>query len=154
MQYQTKFMLRKFFDETRRTQKNMIEAVEKGIMDIGLIDTSTEGLVEEEDEDEDVSSISSSDSKYQAVQCGNLNQGRRIDYMLQEKEIENANEYVFALSAHSSYWTQKDLSLFIARQIFRCRDDACRDEDVRADDIYIPDVLREDEAARATFQTF
>ena len=169
VQYQTKFMLRKFLDETRRTQKNMIEAVEKGIMDIGLIDASTEGLVEEDDDDEDASSISSNDSKYQAVQCGNLNQGRRIDYMLQEKEIENANEYVFALSAHSSYWTQKDLSLFIARQIFRCRDGACRDEDggfgkgitgqipekrrVRADEACIPDVLREDEAARATFQT-
>ena len=153
VQYQTKFMLRKFLDETRRTQKNMIEAVEKGIMDIGLIDTSTEGLVEEDEEDEDVSSISSSDSKYQAVQCGNLNQGRRIDYMLQEKEIENANEYVFALSAHSSYWTQKDLSLFIARQVFRCRDGASEKLEVRADDTYIPDVLREDEAARATFQT-
>jgi hypothetical protein len=38
--------------------------------------------------------------------------------MLQEKEIENANEYVAALAAHSSYWTEKDLSLFIARQIF------------------------------------
>ena len=161
VQYQTKFMLRKFLDETRRTQKNMIEAVEKGIMDIGLIDTSTEGLIEEDEEDEDVSSISSSDSKYQAVQCGNLNQGRRIDYMLQEKEIENANEYVFALSAHSSYWTQKDLSLFIARQVFRCRNGAYRDEEggisekleVSPDNTYIPYVLREDEAARATFQT-
>lgn len=169
VQYQTKFMLRKFLDETRRTQKNMIEAVEKGIMDIGLIDASTDGLVEDGEDDEDASSISSSDSKYQAVQCGNLNQGRRIDYMLQEKEIENANEYVFALSAHSSYWTQKDLSLFIARQLFRCRNNGASRDDggfgkgitgqtseklgVRAEDTYIPDVLREDEAARATFQT-
>ena len=80
-----------------------------------------------------------------------------------------ANEYVFALSAHSSHRPQKDLSLFIARQIFRCRNGSCRDEDggfgkgitgqtsekleVTADDTYIPDVLREDEAARATFQT-
>ena len=37
--------------------------------------------------------------------------------MLQEKEIENANEYVAALAAHSSYWVEKDLSLFIAHQI-------------------------------------
>ena len=37
--------------------------------------------------------------------------------MLQEKEIENANEYVAALAAHSSYWLEKDLSLFIAHQI-------------------------------------
>lgn len=37
--------------------------------------------------------------------------------MLQEKEIENANEYVAALAAHSCYWLEKDLSLFVARQI-------------------------------------
>ena len=37
--------------------------------------------------------------------------------MLQEREIEHANEYVAALAAHSSYWVEKDLSLFIARQI-------------------------------------
>ena len=38
--------------------------------------------------------------------------------MLQEREIEHANEYVAALAAHSSYWVEKDLSLFIARQIY------------------------------------
>jgi DDHD domain len=43
---------------------------------------------------------------------GKLNQGRRIDYMLQEKEIEAANEYVAALAAHSCYWQEKDISLF------------------------------------------
>lgn len=35
------------------------------------------------------------------------------------QEIENANEYVAALAAHSSYWIEKDLSLFIAHQIYR-----------------------------------
>ena len=38
--------------------------------------------------------------------------------MLQEREIEHANEYVAALAAHSSYWVEKDLSLFMARQIY------------------------------------
>lgn len=38
--------------------------------------------------------------------------------MLQEREIEHANEYVAAMAAHSSYWVEKDLSLFIARQIY------------------------------------
>lgn len=152
VQYQTKFMLRKFLDETRRTQKKMIETVEKGIMDIGLIDTSADGLVEEEEDDEDMSSISSNDTKYQAVQCGDLNQGRRIDYMLQEKEIENANEYVFALSAHSSYWTQKDLSLFIARQVFRCRDNE-EEDNGGAVGGQKSAKMDEDNFARATFQT-
>jgi hypothetical protein len=48
---------------------------------------------------------------------GSLNGGRRIDYMLQEKEIDRANEYVAALAAHSCYWLEKDLSLFIANEI-------------------------------------
>ena len=55
---------------------------------------------------------------FQVIQVGNLCGGKRLDYMLQEKEIENANEYLSALAAHSSYWGEKDLSLFMARQIF------------------------------------
>ena len=49
-----------------------------------------------------------------------LNQDRvpvRLDFMLQENEIESANEYISALAAHSSYWDNKDLSLFIAQQL-------------------------------------
>ena len=41
-----------------------------------------------------------------------------MSQMLQEREIEHANEYVAALAAHSSYWVEKDLSLFMARQIY------------------------------------
>ena len=53
------------------------------------------------------------------IPTGKLNQGRRIDFMLHEKEIENANEYVATLAAHSCYWMEKDLSLFVAWEIFR-----------------------------------
>ena len=35
---------------------------------------------------------------------GELNQGRRVDYVLQEKPIEKLNEYLFALSSHLCYW--------------------------------------------------
>jgi hypothetical protein len=35
---------------------------------------------------------------------GQLNSGRRIDYVLQEKPIETVNEYLFALGAHLCYW--------------------------------------------------
>lgn len=37
-------------------------------------------------------------------QVGQLNGGRRVDYVLQEKPIEKLNEYLFALSSHLSYW--------------------------------------------------
>lgn len=37
-------------------------------------------------------------------EVGQLNVGRRIDYVLQEKPIEKLNQYLFALSSHLSYW--------------------------------------------------
>lgn len=38
------------------------------------------------------------------IQVGSLNGGRRIDYVLQEKPIEALNDYIFALTSHSTYW--------------------------------------------------
>ena len=35
---------------------------------------------------------------------GKLNQGRRIDYVLQHGPIEAINEYIFAFASHVSYW--------------------------------------------------
>ena len=37
-------------------------------------------------------------------EIGSLNEGRRIDFVLQEKPIEIFNEYLFALGSHTSYW--------------------------------------------------
>lgn len=108
VQYQTKRIWKRIVDETLKTQQSVAEAVEGYMTGMGLLDAYTF-----EDDECDA---------YETVLrpvCGALNQGRRIDYMLQEKEIENANEYVSALAAHSSYWIEKDVSLFIARQIVR-----------------------------------
>jgi len=120
VQYQTKLLWRKIIDETKRTQKTVAKAVEAGIEGIGLLDKTVDDLLEEDD---DESSIFSDDSSFQVIQVGNLCGGKRLDYMLQEKEIENANEYLSALAAHSSYWGEKDLSLFMARQIFHSEQD-------------------------------
>ena len=38
---------------------------------------------------------------------GKLNQGRRIDYVLQHGPIEAINEYIFAFASHVSYWYEK-----------------------------------------------
>lgn len=35
---------------------------------------------------------------------GKLNQGRRIDYVLQHRPIEAINDYLFAFTSHVSYW--------------------------------------------------
>ena len=38
------------------------------------------------------------------IPVGSLNQGRRVDYVLQEKPIESFNDYLFALGSHMCYW--------------------------------------------------
>jgi hypothetical protein len=38
------------------------------------------------------------------LKVGNLNGGRRIDYVLQEAPFEYINEYIFALTSHICYW--------------------------------------------------
>jgi DDHD domain len=63
------------------------------------------------------STSSGASSKPDFETNGRLAGGLRVDYSLQEKEIEVTNEYIFALGAHVIYWTSKDLSLFMAKQI-------------------------------------
>ena len=111
VQYQTKRLWRRIVVETRKTQQNVMAVVEAQMSRLGLLETLPG--------DEDEASETLSDDVSLDPICGSLNQGRRIDFMLQEREIENASEYVAALAAHSSYWTEKDLSLFVARQIVR-----------------------------------
>jgi hypothetical protein len=43
-----------------------------------------------------------------------LNQGRRVDYVLQESELEAAQEYLAALKAHNCYFKHPDFAAFIA----------------------------------------
>lgn len=108
VQYRTRRLWRKLVETTCKTQRTVVEAFEQsmaGAFGIGR-------------DDDDSASEASEDRGNSSVVTGQLNKGRRIDYKLQEKEIENANEYVAALAAHSSYWIEKDLSLFIARQIY------------------------------------
>ncbi|KAI6661192.1 Phospholipase DDHD2-like isoform X1 [Oopsacas minuta] len=47
-----------------------------------------------------------------------LNQGQRVDYVLQVKGIEAINDYLFALSSHSCYWRSEDTVLFCLTKIF------------------------------------
>jgi phospholipase DDHD2 len=116
VQYQTKRIWKRIVDETYRTQQVVVEMVEHHMTGLGLLDSSMDYIGE--DDEGDFSDSTNSETPRRPV-CGLLNQGRRIDYMLQEKELEVANEYVAALNAHSSYWLEKDLSLFVARQIVR-----------------------------------
>lgn len=48
--------------------------------------------------------------------------------VVQEKEIEITNEYIFALGAHVLYWASKDLSNFLLLQIKKYQDERPEDE--------------------------
>ncbi|XP_018645152.1 SEC23-interacting protein (p125),putative [Schistosoma mansoni] len=47
-----------------------------------------------------------------------LNQGRRMDYVLQEATLESFNEYLFALTSHATYWDSVDTVLFILTEAY------------------------------------
>lgn len=159
VQYETKMLLSYLADETRKTQNNLVRAMKAGMdgvmNNIGYdldsvienVDDENNDFIDDEDhagyasDDLSCSSSFSSSSatniamvgKYNSVYTGNLCEGKRIDYMLQEKEIENANEYLFALAAHSSYWGEKDLSLFIARQIYQTSSPSLTEGEIERD---------------------
>ncbi|XP_043490009.1 uncharacterized protein LOC122516344 isoform X2 [Polistes fuscatus] len=52
------------------------------------------------------------------IKMGNLNGGRRIDYVLQEAPFEYINEYLFALTSHVCYWESEDTILMILKEIY------------------------------------
>uniref|UniRef100_A0A5K3EY82 DDHD domain-containing protein n=1 Tax=Mesocestoides corti TaxID=53468 RepID=A0A5K3EY82_MESCO len=70
---------------------------------------------EDGDEDNDDDDDETTDSTAFPSQ---LNQGRRIDYVLQEGPLESLNDYLFALSSHAVYWDSQDCVLFMLNQIF------------------------------------
>jgi len=118
LQYRTKFFIRELVDLARQMHSGLVSHLEAKMSEMGIQDPEGRrdpgpGDVESEDT-EDEEGVS---------RFGHLNGGRRIDYTLQEKEVENVNEYVFALSAHSVYWAEKDLTYFIAGQISGCDED-------------------------------
>lgn len=129
VQYQTKRLWKKIVAATWETQQSFVEVFEASVAGLGLLKSSDSKTAS----DEELSSEVSSEMSFcqRQVSSGQLNQGHRIDFMLQEKEIESANEYVAALAAHSSYWVEKDLSLFIARQIYTGESEKRRAEALR-----------------------
>ncbi|XP_075223476.1 SEC23-interacting protein-like isoform X2 [Lycorma delicatula] len=52
------------------------------------------------------------------LRVGDLNGGRRIDYVLQEAPLESFNEYIFALSSHVCYWESEDTMLMMLKEIY------------------------------------
>nr|XP_027194034.1 SEC23-interacting protein-like [Dermatophagoides pteronyssinus] len=53
-----------------------------------------------------------------SLDFGQLNRGRRLDYVLQERPFEIVNEYVFAITSHGYYWFSEDTALLMLRELF------------------------------------
>ncbi|XP_069364433.1 mucin-3A isoform X2 [Maniola hyperantus] len=85
-------------------------------------DTQLEKVVEEEIEKEALNSESKEDqvqeNEVTPEMLGNLNDGRRIDHVLQEAPFEMINEYIFAMSSHVCYWESEDTMLVMLREIY------------------------------------
>ncbi|XP_014272085.1 mucin-3A isoform X2 [Halyomorpha halys] len=52
------------------------------------------------------------------VKVGRLNDGRRIDYVLQEAPLETFNQYISAIRSHLVYWESEDTMLLILKEIY------------------------------------
>lgn len=131
-QYQLKNSFRVMWQTLRRWRRDFEYQVERSVRQIGLVENSAASgaaltIDTTSNDDFDLHGASRRASP-QAVKdadgstvdtelFGSLCQGAPIDYTLQENEIEIANEYLFALTAHVIYWSNRDASLFVAQKM-------------------------------------
>ncbi|XP_047542731.1 uncharacterized protein LOC125075156 isoform X1 [Vanessa atalanta] len=85
-------------------------------------DQHLEKVVEEEMEKEELNAESKDETNQENIatadMLGKLNDGRRVDYVLQEAPFEMINEYLFAMRSHVCYWESEDTMLVMLREIY------------------------------------
>ncbi|XP_050359961.1 uncharacterized protein LOC126779875 isoform X2 [Nymphalis io] len=85
-------------------------------------DQHLEKVVEEEMEKEELNSEPKDEVNQETDvtpdMLGKLNDGRRVDYVLQEAPFEMINEYLFAMRSHVCYWESEDTMLVMLREIY------------------------------------
>ncbi|KAL5017539.1 hypothetical protein ScPMuIL_007128 [Solemya velum] len=67
-------------------------------------------------QEDDTASLTSNQDE--DISVGLLNEGRRIDYVLQERPIESFNDYIFALASHGCYWESEDTVLLVLKELY------------------------------------
>lgn len=82
------------------------------------VEAEVDKLVNQQMSESEYEQQAPSETSGEEIQIGSLNGGRRIDYVLQEKPIEALNDYIFALTSHSTYWDSEDTVLMILREIY------------------------------------
>ncbi|KAF6030330.1 hypothetical protein EB796_011315 [Bugula neritina] len=93
-------------DSEQELSDQVDKVLESVVSDDEKVDTSHSEL-------ESVSSFADNE-----VEVGQLNQGRRIDFVLQEAPFESFNDYLFALSSHLVYWESEDVSLMLMKEVY------------------------------------
>lgn len=111
----------KLMESLKYTWNSISEFAKAHAFPVATVEAEVDKIVQEQmgDSYESESTISASDAcRDEDIQIGQLNGGRRIDYVLQEKPIESLNEYLFALTSHATYWDSEDTVLMILREVY------------------------------------
>ncbi|XP_061185904.1 phospholipase DDHD2-like isoform X1 [Saccostrea echinata] len=95
-------------NEFAKAHRNQEESLEQHV------DSQMSSVMQELDDDQ--SSVAS--SQQEDIYMGQLNEGHRIDFVLQERPIESFNDYLFALSSHGCYWESEDTVLLVLKELY------------------------------------
>lgn len=114
----------RFLDSLRYTWNSLNEFARAHRSSPAQVEAEVDRVLQEEiirqaDAAEVESTVTTSDLQgVEDIGVGQLNGGRRIDYVLQEKPIESFNEYLFALASHACYWESEDTVLLILKELY------------------------------------
>lgn len=103
----------KFIDSVRNTWNSVFQLAHFHKPDNNTLEREIDKVVEEQLQQAPSVQEQNNDDGGADIKMGNLNGGRRIDYVLQEAPFEYINEYIFALTSHVCYWlVQRYVDLF------------------------------------------
>uniref|UniRef100_A0A2R5LCM6 Putative phospholipase ddhd2 n=1 Tax=Ornithodoros turicata TaxID=34597 RepID=A0A2R5LCM6_9ACAR len=114
----------KLVDSLRYTWNSIHDFARAHRFSAAQVEAEMDSIVQEEikrqeEATETESTVTTSDLQgVEDLGVGQLNGGRRIDYVLQEKPIESFNEYLFALASHACYWESEDTVLLILKELY------------------------------------
>ncbi|XP_043664464.1 SEC23-interacting protein-like isoform X2 [Vespula pensylvanica] len=108
----------KFIDSVRNTWNSVFQLAHFHKSDNNTLEREIDKVVEEQLQQAPSVQEQNNDDGGADIKMGNLNGGRRIDYVLQEAPFEYINEYIFALTSHVCYWESEDTMLMILKEIY------------------------------------
>ncbi|KAL4231202.1 S23-interacting protein [Mactra antiquata] len=82
------------------------------------VESEMSQITQQFDDDDKSDTASVTSAVEEDVYIGLLNDGRRVDYVLQERPIESFNDYMFSLTSHGCYWNSEDTVLLVLKEIY------------------------------------